>query len=215
MTRLDWRFLLCVLMAFAGCSGDEEGETPAYPEGPKPPEAAVEKATPPTEDPAPAPEKAADPAEAAAIDSPQAQAAVPAPPIPGNTAAAAIPEDPPGPTSVQCLAALESMVTFTVKMGGERHGSEARKEFLIQCVGWPVESVRCLIAAKEPAAVVQCMKPIAELENRKARQAVQKKAVEEQSRLLAAEAQKRADAIESVLDSEEGAKKAPPAAPTR
>ena len=106
------------------------------------------------------------------------------------------------------------MVTFTVKMGGERHGSEARKEFLTQCAGWSVESVTCLTSATEPTAVMQCMKPIAELENRKARQAVQKRAVQEQNKLLAEEAQKRAEAIGSVLDSVEGADKAPPVAPT-
>ena len=51
-------------------------------------------------------------------------------------------------------------------------------------------------------------------ENRKARQAVQKRAVQEQNKLLAEEAQKRAEAIGSVLDSVEGADNAPPVAPT-
>jgi hypothetical protein len=101
------------------------------------------------------------------------------------------------------------MVDFTTKMGQERPGTAERKEFLGQCEGWPLESVTCLIGAQEPPAVVKCMKPIAELEMRRSRQAMRQKTVEEQSRLLGEEARKRADAVGSVIETAGEGRSAP------
>ena len=73
-------------------------------------------------------------------------------------------DDNPIPTEAECKNALISMTNFAEKIGQKPPKKKERKEFLAQCEHWPRKNVQCLVDATEPAAVLECIKPITKLE---------------------------------------------------
>ena len=73
-------------------------------------------------------------------------------------------DDSPIPTEAECKNALISMTNFAEKIGQKPPKKKERKEFLAQCEHWPRKNVLCLVDATEPAAVLECIKPITKLE---------------------------------------------------
>ena len=68
------------------------------------------------------------------------------------------------PSEEECKAALYSMSEFAERIGIKPPKKRERKDFMTQCAGWPKSAVSCLADAQESQDVLNCMKPISEME---------------------------------------------------
>ena len=90
--------------------------------------------------------------------------------VPGETAsesaesARKVVDDNPIPTEAECKDALVSMTNFAEKIGQKPPKKKERREFLVQCEKWPRTAVQCLVKAAEAGDVLECMKPISQME---------------------------------------------------
>ncbi len=59
------------------------------------------------------------------------------------------------------------MTNFAKEIGQKPPKKEEAEEFLLECANWSADSVRCLGGATEANKIIECLKPIAEVEMRR------------------------------------------------